>query len=165
MKYKRKNKYMSSSSIPLDIETLPTITKKNNILQKKKIVKCEKKSKTQECVICLDSKNSYDEKALVPYIEELNHELFIKECHCIYNVHPLCIMNWIETNPTCPMCRKEITIPYAETNLDNKDIIILETQNSSPTPISTITTVYTPNIVNSNTSVTTNSHRTNKTIH
>jgi hypothetical protein len=73
------------------------------------------------CIICLEDENN-NTKSIS--IHELNFQLFIKECDCIYIVHPLCIMTWLSIKPECPMCRGDISTPMAL--LQDIDTIYLE---------------------------------------
>jgi hypothetical protein len=66
---------------------------------------------SEECIICLDGDISNN---LSMSIKNLNNELFFTNCECNYSVHPLCVMNWLETKPSCPICHQKIQIPYED---------------------------------------------------
>jgi hypothetical protein len=68
---------------------------------------------SNECIICLESDLNTN---ICVNIENLDKELFFINCKCVYFIHPLCIMTWLELNSSCPMCRKKIHIPYSDIN-------------------------------------------------
>ena len=54
----------------------------------------------QECIICLSNENN---------LKEINTLNIFKSCSCVYDVHENCILEWIKTNPLCPICKKFLT--------------------------------------------------------
>ena len=48
----------------------------------------------QECVICL---------------EAINNESMCRMLSCFHIFHQHCVMNWLVTNASCPMCNKDLS--------------------------------------------------------
>ena len=53
-----------------------------------------------ECIICFDD-NNIKEIILL--------SSFVRNCKCNYTTHLECMEKWIDTNPSCPLCKKLIT--------------------------------------------------------
>jgi len=56
-------------------------------------------SKMNECIICFDD-NNIKEIILL--------SSFVRNCNCNYNTHLECMEKWVDTNPSCPLCKKLI---------------------------------------------------------
>ena len=73
---------------------------------------------TDICLICwLPSENNN-------IIKELSsHSYIIKICNCNPKIHTDCLNKWIGQNPSCPICRKTLTICINEVNDDYNNIL------------------------------------------
>jgi hypothetical protein len=76
------------------------------------------------CLICwLPSENNN-------FIESLsNHPYIIKICNCNPKIHTDCLNKWIGQNPSCPICRKILTIN--NTDIDNYIDIYIDNNNTN----------------------------------
>ena len=64
---------------------------------------------TDECIICLNPKKLIKNTDVIFFSKTLNVN-FLFKCMCVMTCHRKCMTNWIEVNPTCPYCRKYLTI-------------------------------------------------------
>tara|TARA_B110000858_G_scaffold173651_1_gene205635 strand:- start:18 stop:326 length:309 start_codon:yes stop_codon:yes gene_type:complete len=51
-------------------------------------------------------------------------EGLVKICGCKYNVHKMCILDWIKNKPVCVMCDKPIF--YVDNNIPNEIVDDIE---------------------------------------
>ena len=64
---------------------------------------------TDECIICLNPKKLIKNTDVIFFSKPLNVN-FLFKCKCVMTCHRKCMTNWIEVNPSCPYCRKYLTI-------------------------------------------------------
>ena len=82
----------------------------------------------KECVVCLEpdlftdddlsgsevnvnvnqNENENSEVSTLSDISEI--ENLYKDCGCKFFIHKECLINWLSTSPSCPMCHKEVYI-------------------------------------------------------
>lgn len=78
--------------------------------------------KNELCIICLDpsitNNNLIKMKSLISYL------LFSKDCCCNGIFHYNCLLKWINTTNSCPICRKPI-----ETDINEENIVILNNKS------------------------------------
>ena len=83
----------------------------------------ETKYADENCLICWDpptiNNNIIRMKSLV------HHLSFLKTCSCNGYFHHDCLLKWIDTTDSCPICRKEI-----EKNVTNSNNILYLNKNS-----------------------------------
>lgn len=65
---------------------------KNVLTKKRKNILCPPE-KCQTCAICLKNVNKF--------------QRYLANTHCDHIFHHGCISTWLNTNSTCPLCRKE----------------------------------------------------------
>jgi hypothetical protein len=61
------------------------------------------------CIICLEDTDVF---TINDFIVQ---QPILKSCECLYNIHAVCIIEWIRNNPVCPYCKQQL---YLEHNLD-----------------------------------------------
>lgn len=64
--------------------------------------KCEKCEKNDVCIICLDDRTAERPLKLFDAIHQLK---FFTRCSCSCDVHKICMKEWINVSPKCPICR------------------------------------------------------------
>jgi hypothetical protein len=69
------------------------------------------------CLICLDTSTTNNK--LVKMKTVINYLLFSKYCSCNGIFHYNCLLKWIDTTTSCPICRKPIERDKNEENLVN----------------------------------------------
>jgi hypothetical protein len=62
---------------------------------------------SNNCIICLQ--NSTLVHDIVTSMNDMH--FLIKTCDCLCYSHHKCIEAWIQTNSTCPICRKPVSFP------------------------------------------------------
>jgi hypothetical protein len=80
--------------------------------------------KNELCIICLDPPITNNN--LIKMRTVLTHLLFSKDCSCNGIFHYNCLLKWINTTNSCPICRKPIVKNIHEENvvtLNNKSQI------------------------------------------
>lgn len=84
-------------------------------------INCQKNKDNEEiCLICwMPSETNNDIKCLSDY------SYIIKICDCKPKIHSSCLNNWIQKNPSCPICRKQITIQICYNNTNDNDNAIV----------------------------------------
>jgi len=80
---------------------------KNIIL--KELTELPKENNNDKCLICwLPSTNNNPIKSIKEFPQ------FITTCYCKPLLHNSCLNNWIINTPSCPICRKAITVQLPE---------------------------------------------------
>ncbi len=73
------------------------------------------------CIICLEP-NAIS-------INDSNMSLLVtRQCTCSFHIHKNCIGKWINVNPACPYCKKELSF-------SNNCIIAIIQQSNDNTPL------------------------------
>ena len=79
---------------------------------------------TRECMVCLDNNldiendfviddllqdhtSTSPKGGLIEIVEMVN---LYKVCSCKFFIHPECLLKWLETSPSCPLCHNELFI-------------------------------------------------------
>jgi hypothetical protein len=76
--------------------------------------------KNDLCIICLDP--SITNNNLIKMQSILSYLLFSKDCSCNGIFHYNCLLKWINTTNSCPICRKPI---QRDINVTNQNILTL----------------------------------------
>jgi hypothetical protein len=77
--------------------------------------------KNELCIICLDP--SITNNNLIKMRALLSYLLFSKDCYCNGIFHYNCLLKWINTTNSCPICRKPIIHEENVVTLNNKSQI------------------------------------------
>ena len=72
-----------------------------------------------DCIICMDNCNEEPDIYPINSLEGL-----VKICGCKYNVHKMCILDWIKNKPVCVICDKPIF--YVDNNIPNEIVDDIE---------------------------------------
>jgi|LakMenEpi03Aug12_release.lakeMendotaPanAssembly.Ray.scaffolds.fasta_scaffold293839_1 hypothetical protein len=78
--------------------------------------------KNELCIICLEP--SITNNCLIKMKSTLSHLLFSKDCSCNGIFHYNCLLKWINTTNSCPICRKPI-----ETDITEENVVILNNKS------------------------------------
>ena len=76
------------------------------------------------CIICLETSTTNNK--LIKMNPVISYLLFSKHCSCNGIFHCNCLLKWIDTTKSCPICRKSIERDINEDNvvtLNNKSQI------------------------------------------
>lgn len=74
------------------------------------------------CLICWDT--SITNNNLIKMKSTLSHLLFFKDCSCNGIFHYNCLLKWINTTNSCPICRKPI-----EQDINEENVVILNNKS------------------------------------
>jgi hypothetical protein len=77
--------------------------------------------KNDLCIICWDP--SITNNNLIKMKSTLSYLLFYKDCSCNGIFHYNCLLKWINTTNSCPICRKPIVNDENVVTLNNKSQI------------------------------------------
>lgn len=78
--------------------------------------------KNELCIICLESSTTNNH--LIKMKPLIYHLLFSKDCSCNGIFHYNCLLKWINTTRSCPICRKPI-----ETDINEENVVTLNNRS------------------------------------
>lgn len=78
--------------------------------------------KNELCLICWDP--SANNNKLIKMNSVISYLLFSKDCSCNGIFHYNCLLKWINTTNSCPICRKPI-----KRNVDEENIVTLNNKS------------------------------------
>jgi len=78
--------------------------------------------KNELCLICWDTSTTNNK--LIKMNPVISYLLFSKHCSCNGIFHYNCLLKWINTTNSCPICRKPI-----ETDITEENVVILNNKS------------------------------------